>query len=103
MNTIFLFVPIIELKNVDDLLCVAACVRDDLNPNLFNYALSVALLHRSDTKNLNLPNNVQIFPGNYIDSKVFPKLLEEASNFPIGCREPIIIPQTASDLEPEHR
>lgn len=43
------------VKSVNDLQSVAAYARDRVNAQLFNYALSVALLHRPDTKNLDIP------------------------------------------------
>lgn len=84
---------------------VAVYARDRVNPVLFNYALSVALLHRPDTKGLNLPLFAETFPEKYVDSKVFRELREETTVVPDGQRMPIIIPRdyTASDLEPEHR
>ena len=84
---------------------VAVYARDRLNPFLFNYALSVALLHRQDTKDMPLPLFAETFPEKYVDSKVFSKIREEASVVPDGSRMPIVIPRdyTASDLEVEHR
>lgn len=93
------------LRSVDDLLTVAAYARDRVNPLLFNYALSVAILHRPDTKDLSLPLMVETFPEKFIDSRVFRDIREEATVVPEGQRVPIIIPKdyTASDREPEHR
>ncbi|XP_037029740.1 phenoloxidase 2 [Bradysia coprophila] len=95
----------IGMRDVDDLQSMAVFARDRLNPYLFNYALSVALLHRPDTKDLTLPLFVETFPDKYVDSKVFAKIREEASVVPDGSRMPIVIPRdyTASDLEDEHR
>lgn len=93
------------MRNVDDLQSVAAYARDRVNPFLFNYALSVALLHRPDTQGLDLPNFMETFPEKYVDSSVFAKAREEATLVPTGSRMPIEIPRdyTASDLEEEHR
>lgn len=95
----------IGMRDVEDLQSMAVFARDRLNPYLFNYALSVALLHRPDTKDLTLPLFVETFPDKYVDSKVFAKIREEASVVPDGSRMPIVIPRdyTASDLEDEHR
>lgn len=84
---------------------MAVYARDRLNPYLFNYALSVALLHRPDTKDLPLPRFFENFPDKFVDSKVFQKVREEATVVPEGSRIPIVIPRdyTASDLDPEHR
>lgn len=93
------------LRSIDDLQSVAVYARDRLNPFLFNYAMSVALLHRPDTKGLNLPLFSESFPEKYVDSTVFSKAREEATVVTEGSRMPIIIPTdyTASNLEPEHR
>lgn len=93
------------VRSIDDLQSVAVFARDRVNPYLFNYALSVALLHRPDTKGLDLPSFAQNFPDKFVDSRVFRQVREEATVVPDGSRMPIIIPRdyTASDLEPEHR
>ncbi|XP_023292341.2 phenoloxidase 2-like [Lucilia cuprina] len=93
------------LRSIDDLQSVAVYARDRLNPFLFNYALSVALLHRPDTKNLDLPSFAQNFPEKFVDSHVFRQVREEATVVSEGSRMPIIVPRdyTASDLDPEHR
>ncbi|XP_056629808.1 phenoloxidase 1 [Diorhabda sublineata] len=92
------------MRSVDDLLSVAVYTRDRVNPYLFNYALSVALLHRSDTKNIDLPSFIRSFPDKYVDSKITSQAREEANLVPTGSRTPIEIPKdfTASNLEPEH-
>ncbi|XP_050510955.1 phenoloxidase 1-like [Diabrotica virgifera virgifera] len=95
----------IGMRNVDDLLSVAVYTRDRVNPYLFNYALSVALLHRADTQDVDLPSFIRSFPDKYVDSRVFAKAREEANIVPTNSRTPIEIPRdfTASNLEPEHR
>lgn len=93
------------MRSIDDLQSVAVYARDRLNPYMFNYALSVAILNRPDTKDLRLPLFVETFPDKYVDSKVFAKIREEATVVQEGSRMPIVIPRdyTASDLEDEHR
>ncbi|KAF7269759.1 hypothetical protein GWI33_017215 [Rhynchophorus ferrugineus] len=93
------------VRNVDDLLATAAYARDRVNPYLFNYALSVAILHRQDTNDLDIPSIIRTFPDKYVDSKVFGRAREDANVIPDGYRQPIEIPKdyTASDLEEEHR
>ena len=95
----------VGMRNTDDLMSVAAYARDRVNPYLFNYALSVALLHRPDTKDLDIPSYAQNFPDKFVDSQVFRKVREEVTVVPDGSRMPILIPRdyTASDLDPEHR
>lgn len=62
---------------MQELKSVAVYVRDRINPYLFNYGLSVAILHRPDTKDLDVPSFIQSFPDKYFDSKVFNKAREE--------------------------
>ncbi|XP_075170477.1 phenoloxidase 2-like [Haematobia irritans] len=93
------------MRSIEDLQSVAVYARDRVNPYLFNYALSVALLHRPDTKGLDLPSFAMNFPDKFVDSSVFRMVREEATVVPEGSRMPIVVPRdyTASDLEPEHR
>ncbi|GLV34926.1 Prophenoloxidase 2 [Carabus blaptoides fortunei] len=93
------------VRNIEDLTSVAVYARDLLNPYLFNYSLSVALLHRPDTRNVDVPSFIASFPDKYVDGTILQKVKEEAEIIPEGSRMPIVIPRdyTASDLEPEHR
>ncbi|XP_066594189.1 phenoloxidase 1 [Prorops nasuta] len=93
------------MRTYDDFLSVAVYCRDRLNPNMFIYALSVAILHRPDTKNLPIPPLAEVFPDKYVDSGIFARAKEEANVVPAGSRLPIEIPRdyTASDLDEEHR
>lgn len=95
----------LKARDIDQLQSYAVYARDRVNGQLFNYALSVALLHRPDTKDLNLPLFVESFPSKFIDSRSFGRAREEANVVRQGSRRPIVIPRdyTASDLEPEHR
>lgn len=61
------------------LMSVAAYARDRLNIYLYQYSLAVAVQHRSDTQDVEIPNIVQMFPDQFVDPSVFPKLREEAS------------------------
>lgn len=92
-------------KTVDDLLSVAAYVRDRINPQLFNYALSVVMLHREDTKGIEIPSFAETFPDKFVDPKVVSRAREDLNVLPQGSRSPIVIPTnyTASDLDPEHK
>ncbi|CAG9826092.1 unnamed protein product [Diabrotica balteata] len=95
----------IGMKNTNDLLSMATYAREYVNPVLFTYALSVALLHRSDTKDLDLPSALFSFPDMYVDHKTFSVVREVASAVTEKERTPIIIPKdyTASHLEEEQR
>lgn len=93
-----------DAKNIDELQSIAVYARDRLNAFLFNYALSVTLLHRDDTRDLTIPLFVEVFPEKFLDGKVFSRIREEAYLIPSGLRKPIEIPRsyTASDEEIEH-
>ncbi|XP_046990320.1 phenoloxidase 2-like isoform X2 [Schistocerca americana] len=89
----------------EDFLSASVFCREKINPYLYIYALSVAMLHRQDTKNITLPTIVEIFPDKYVAGGIFPRARQEANAVPDGSRVPIEIPKdyTASDFEPEHR
>lgn len=76
----------VGVRNVEDLKAVAVYARDRVNPYLFNYALSVALLHRPDTKNVDVPSFVASFPDKFVDGTVLQQAREEASIVPEGSR-----------------
>lgn len=95
----------LKMRSIDDLQSVAVYAHDRVNPLLFNYALSVALLHRPDTRDLDVPSFAQSFPDRFVDSQIFREIREETNVVDTGNRVPITIPRdyTASDLDPEHR
>lgn len=74
------------MRSIEDLQSMAVYARDRVNPYLFNYALSVALLHRPDTQDLDVPSFLQSFPDKFIDSKVFTPAREAATILPDGNR-----------------
>lgn len=74
------------MRTVEDFLSVAVFCRDRLNPNMFIYALSVAILHRPDTKHLSVPSFAEVFPDKYVDSGIFSRAKEEANIVPAGSR-----------------
>ncbi|KAF5284943.1 hypothetical protein FQA39_LY16898 [Lamprigera yunnana] len=93
------------MRNVEELQSMAVYARDRVNPYLFNYALSVALLHRTDTQDVNIPSFIQSFPDKFLDNQILSQGREEANIVPVGSRTPIEVPIdfTASNLEEEHR
>ncbi|XP_014261820.1 phenoloxidase 2 [Cimex lectularius] len=93
------------MVSFDDFMSVSAYCRDRINPYLFVYCLSVAMIHRPETKNLPLPSPCDCFPERYIDGRVFARAKEEASIVCEGSRTSIEIPvnYTATDLDIEHR
>lgn len=65
------------MKSIEDLQSLAVYARERVNPYLFQYALSVAILHRSDTSDLPIPSYIFAFPDKFIDSSVFIRAREE--------------------------
>lgn len=74
------------MRTYDDFLSVSVYCRDRVNTQMFIYALSVAILHRPDTKNLPIPPLSEIFPDKYVDSGIFARAREEANVVPPGSR-----------------
>ncbi|XP_055603339.1 phenoloxidase 8-like [Uranotaenia lowii] len=92
-------------KDVTSLMGVASYARGRLNPYLFQYALTVAIQHRPDTKDLPVPAAISLFPDQFVDPSVFPRLREEGNVVEQSERTTIDIKPnyTASDREPEQR
>ncbi|XP_055532399.1 phenoloxidase 1-like [Wyeomyia smithii] len=91
--------------DVTSLMAVATYARERLNPNLFQYALTVAIQHRPDTRELPIPSIIELFPDQFVDPSVFPKLREEGNVVEQAKRTTIDIEPnfTASDREVEQR
>lgn len=81
-----LLILIIGMRTYEDFLSVSVYCRDRVNPQMFIYALSVAILHRPDTKDLPIPPLSEIFPDKYIDSGIFARAREEANIVPAAQR-----------------
>lgn len=82
------------MRNIDELQSAALYTRERVNPYLFNYALSVALLHRPDTQNLDLPTLIQSFPEKFVDSQIYAKTREESYIVPQDQRVSYTISST---------
>lgn len=93
-----------DVPDLSTFLSTAAYVKDRVNTYLFQYALSVAMQHRPDTKDVSLPNIVQMFPDQFVDPSVFPKSREEGA-LAEQNRTVIEIPRsyTANEKEIEQR
>lgn len=74
------------MPNVDQFLSACVYCRERVNPFVFVYAASVAILHRNDTRNVPLPAHVEVFPELYIDSGVITRAREEVGVIPAGSR-----------------
>ncbi|XP_049838943.1 phenoloxidase 2-like [Schistocerca gregaria] len=93
------------MRTYEDFLSLSIYCRDRINPYMYAYALSIAIIHRPDTRNIPLPPLSEVFPDKFMDSSIFGQARQEANVVGEGNRLPIVIPRdyTASDLEPEHR
>nr|AAV91794.1 prophenoloxidase 5 [Aedes aegypti] len=87
------------------LLSMASYGRDRLNPLLFQYALTVALLHRKDTQDVPVLSLLETFPKRFVDPLLFPQLEEEGFVVDQPQRVAIEIPMvyTASEELLEQR
>ena len=85
--------------SIDNLLSTAIYSRDRVNAYLFNYALSVAILHRTDTRDLELPLFSGMFPEKFLDPNIIRKAIEECTIVPEGSRRPIYVPDESSQNE----
>lgn len=74
------------MRNIDDLVSMSAACRERVNPYLFNYALSVAILHRPDTRNLQVPPLLEAFPDKFVEGSIFNKARRESEIFLSGSR-----------------
>ncbi|XP_055605243.1 phenoloxidase 8-like [Uranotaenia lowii] len=92
-----------DQPDAEDLLGLAAYCRSRLNPELFQYALSVAVQHRKDTRKVAIPSALHTFPEKFVDPVVITKLMEEGRAVDPGNRMAVEIPMnyTASNNEPE--
>lgn len=73
---------LVAQPDIDTLTSIAVYIRDRVNPYLFQYALSVTILHRNDTDNIDVPALTQLFPDSFVDPSVFSKLKEESNVAP---------------------
>ncbi|XP_058059769.1 phenoloxidase 8-like [Anopheles bellator] len=87
------------------MLSVAAYARDRLNPTMFQYALTIALMHRQDTRTVPIPSFLEMFPTRFVDSSILPQLRQEGFIAEQKERIAVDIPHnfTAAEGEPEQR
>ena len=79
------------MRTLEDFLSASVYCRDRLNPYLYIYALSVAILHRPDTKNVDVPSLCEVFPDKFVDKGLFNRAKEEANLVPQESRVRIIL------------
>lgn len=60
---------------------ISACskIQLNVNPYLFDYALSVVLLHRSDTRRLRIPSQVTYMPEFYVPNHVLTEVSRQVA------------------------
>jgi len=68
------------MNTTADFISAASYIRDRVNPGLFVYAFSVAVLHRPDTADITLPPLSETFPDKFVDGSVFVDAREEANH-----------------------
>lgn len=84
---------------------LATYVKDRINPVLFQYAFTVAVEHRKDTKDVNVPPIAEQFPSLFVEPSVLTDARANISLIPTGSRVHIEIPRnyTANPREAEQR
>lgn len=87
-----------DQTSIDDLLAVAAYLRDEINTELFNYSLSVALLHRKDTRSIEIPSLIETFPYKFLDPSILRRARESLSILPREFRAPITADSKNSNM-----
>ncbi|XP_037941821.1 phenoloxidase 2-like [Teleopsis dalmanni] len=96
----------LDAPDVASLIPLCAYVKDRVNPVLFQYCYSVAIQHRRDTREVQVPPIAETFPANFVEPAAFLDARAEGSLIGnAGSRVHIEIPQnyTASDREDEQR
>ncbi|XP_068086815.1 phenoloxidase 1 [Anabrus simplex] len=97
---------LLEMKNMEDFLSAAVYFRINLNPELFNYALSVAMLHKPETQDSDLLSLNELFPEKFHEGSVVYRAQAEVEVIKnVDERVPIDIERnfTGTDLDVEHR
>lgn len=74
-----------------DLESLAVYCRDYVNPVLFNYAISIALMHRKDSQDFLIPSASELFPDKFVRGSAFRGLREELQAVPDGSRVCLLI------------
>jgi Hemocyanin, all-alpha domain len=54
-----------KIATLDELISVAAAVRDQVNESVFVYAWTAALIRRTDTRHLKTPPIWEVFPNKF--------------------------------------
>ncbi|KAL1459426.1 hypothetical protein WDU94_011408 [Cyamophila willieti] len=96
---------LMKQPSFEDFQSLGVYCRDRCNPYMYIYALSVAILHRADCKEIPLPSFAEVLPEKFMDKSVFVRMREESNLVEPGSRIPLEVPKdfSASDLDEEHR
>lgn len=84
---------------------LAAYVKDRVNPVMFQYCYTIAIEHRPDTKDVNVPPIAEQFPSQFVEPSVLQDARAEGSLVRQGNRMVLDIPRnyTANPRELEQR
>lgn len=75
-----------KIKSADDLEKAAFKGRDEINPLLFYYAFTVALMNRKDTDDVLVYSFAEVFPERFCPAGVFQEAREQLNVMPQGSR-----------------
>nr|SMH67861.1 HcA [Scolopendra dehaani] len=78
---------LLEPKTFDDFIKAAKILITRINDEIFLYALSVAILHRPDTRGVQIPRIQDVFPDKFIPNFLLQQIREEAIR---GDQNPIV-------------
>nr|XP_018902181.1 PREDICTED: phenoloxidase 2-like isoform X1 [Bemisia tabaci]XP_018902182.1 PREDICTED: phenoloxidase 2-like isoform X1 [Bemisia tabaci] len=78
-------------RDLKELVSMSGYLRDEVHPDLFNYALSITLMHRKDTSNLQVPLLATVMPHKFIDAKILRKVKEAIKNGTYDSNNPIFM------------
>lgn len=100
-EVISLFDVFYYAKDFDTFYNTAAWARVHVNAGQFVYALSVAVIHREDTRGLVLPPPYEIYPQLFVDTEVIQKAYESRMyKTVLDTNEEVIIPVNKTFLYP---
>lgn len=93
----------LECPSIKELLSIMVYCREKVNVYLYNWVLSVTVLHHPHTTDYVMPVIPEIFPEKFFDGKIYKQAVESLKLIPIENRTPIEIPPnfTATKYEPE--
>lgn len=99
---------LLDAKSNADMLVLAMRSRETVNPQLFQYALSVAVLHRPGLSRLRPPSLLSTMPGKFLSGATLRKCFDQANLYAESQaqrRETVVekIAQSATDADPEHK